>query len=52
MTMSSFSSADDRPIRGSSTGSYDLSVIPLDEIEVEENFSEVELATMDETTVD
>lgn len=48
----SFNSYDDRPIGGNSTGHYDLSEIPLDEIEYEDDFEEVELATMDEGTVD
>lgn len=47
-TMSSFNSYDDRPIGGNQSGMYDLSAIGIDEFEVEDNYSEVELATMDE----
>jgi len=36
---------EDRPINA--TGKYDLGSIPLDEIEVYDNYSEVELASMD-----
>lgn len=50
--MSSFNSYDDRPIKGNSLGVYDLDSLPFDEIEVEDNLDEVELATMDESQVD
>lgn len=46
-TMSSFNSHEDRPIGGSKTGAYDLDSIPLEEMEVEDNYNEVELATLD-----
>ena len=36
---------DDRPINA--TGMYDLSAIPVDEIDLEDNYSEVELASKD-----
>ena len=36
---------DERPINAS--GAYDLSSVPLDEIDIEDNYSEVEVATMD-----
>ena len=38
-------SYDDRPINA--TGMYDLSAIPADEIELEDNYSEIELASRD-----
>ena len=36
---------DDRPINA--TGMYDLSAVPVDEIDLEDNYSEVELASKD-----
>jgi len=42
---SSFQSYDDRPIGGS--GQYDLTSIPYDDIEWQDNYSEVELASPD-----
>ena len=47
---SSSTEYDERPINA--TGQYDLSSIPLDEIEVQENYSEVEVATLDSTILD
>ena len=41
---------EDRPLNGS--GQYDLSQIPDDEIEFQDNFSEVEVATMDSGLLD
>ena len=49
---STMNSYDDRPIKGNSSGVYDLDSIPFDEFEVEDNLEEVELATMDESQVD
>jgi hypothetical protein len=46
----SFQSYDDRPIGGS--GQYDLTSIPYDEIEVMDNYSEVELASPDTSQID
>jgi len=42
--------SEDRPINA--TGQYDLSVIPLDEIEVYDNYSELEMASLDNTVLD
>ena len=36
---------DDRPINA--TGMYDLSAVPVDEIDLEDNYSEIELASKD-----
>ena len=47
-----FDAHDERPINANSTGQYDLTSIPLDEIEVEDNYNEVEVATMDATHLD
>lgn len=41
---------DERPINA--TGEYDLSQLPLDDIEIQENYSEVEMATFDESLLD
>ena len=41
---------DERPINAS--GAYDLSSVPLDEIDIEDNYSEVEVATLDSTILD
>ena len=38
-------SYDDRPINA--TGMYDLSAVPVDEIDLEDNYSEIELASKD-----
>ena len=43
---------DERPINANATGEYDLSAIPLDEIELQDNYSEVEVATLDSTILD
>ena len=42
-TSNSYQAYDERPINAS--GQYDLTQIPLDEIEFDDNYSEVELAT-------
>ena len=44
--------ADERPINANSSGTYDLSAIPLDEIELQDNYSEIELATADSGVID
>ena len=47
---------DDRPIRAAAAGHYDLSNMDADEddydYEFEDNFSEVEMATMDNMVLD
>ena len=47
---------DDRPIRAAATGQYDLSNVDDDDddydFEFEDNFSEVEMATMDNMVLD